>query len=353
VLRVFVRRSRDATYLTEDPALELEGVREGGPAWWLREGAGRDVEGVFTSTSRSSVVGYDLVVAAPRPISILVALDARHGPDVVAAHRASVGAALDYLEQRALVVRERRAGEDSDLAASWGSVVGFTHGLNRHGEPHLHDHVLVGARPIGATRVLDGRSLFAHVPAADALYRASLRHEISARTPWRPRRSFRGVEMIAGFDEGYRELWGGHHAERGTKLHWTRGETLERWHHDFDRFVEAGSVAAPPERGTLDEHAFAGALEGIFAPTRRHLVAAWADATVFGQSPREISSALDDLYPQLRDARGVREPGLAMSDARMTGRVRDRGPRPLTHDGLTRWSQLSREREISRIDRSR
>lgn len=353
MLRVFVRRSRDATYLTRDPALELDGVREGGPAWWLRDGAGRDVEGVFTSTPRSSVVGYDLVIAAPRPISILVALDARHGPDVVRAHRASVGAALDYLEQRALVVRDRRAGDDTDLAARWGSVVGFTHGLNRHGEPHLHDHVLVGARPAGAMSVLDGRSLFAHVGAADALYRASLRHEVAVRTPWRPWRSFRGVEMVDGLDEGFRELWGGHHGERGEKLHWTREETCERWRRDLERFVEAGTVAAPDERGTLDEHAFAGALEGVFSPTRRHLVAAWADAAVFGQSPRDISAALDNLYPRLRDARGVREPGLAMSEARMTGRVRERGPRPLTRDGLTMWSQVSREREISRTERSR
>jgi hypothetical protein len=354
VLRIFVRRSRDATYLTGDPARELDGVRAGGPAWWLRDGsASGDVEEVFTSTPRSEIVGYDLVVAAPRPLSILVALDPLHAPDVVAAHRASVAATIDYLEERALVVRDRRGGEDRDHSARWESVVSFTHGLNRHGEPHLHDHVLVGARPDGATSVLDARSLFAHVPAADALYRSSLRHEVGARTPWRAWRSFRGVEMVEGLDEGYRALWGGHHAERGEKLHWTRRDALDQWRHDLDRFESVGAVRAPLERATLDEHAFAGALEGVFAPSRRHLVAAWANAAVFGQPARDLSAALDHLYPRLGDARGVREPGLGLGEARMTALVRERGPRPLARDELSRWTQRSRERDISRSERSR
>ncbi|HVB71520.1 MAG TPA: relaxase domain-containing protein [Acidimicrobiales bacterium] len=353
MLRVIVRRSRDATYLTQDPAHELDGVRAGGSQWWLRSGAGHDVSDVFSSTSRSDVVGYDLVVAAPRPLSILLALDERHASEVVAAHRASVAATVDYLEQRALVVRDRRGGGDRDLPAQWGGIVSFTHGLNRHGEPHLHDHVLVGARPDGATSVLDARALFAHVPAADALYRSSLRHEVGERTPWKPWRSFRGVEMVAGLDEGYRALWGGHHAERGEKLHWTRRETLDRWRHDMERFETAGALRAPPVRSTLDEHAFAGALEGVFAPTRRDLVAAWANAAVYGQSARELSRSIDDLYPRLATSRGVREPGLGLGEARMTAQVRERGPRPLVRDELSRWTQRSREREASRSDRSR
>ncbi|MFI5036468.1 MAG: relaxase domain-containing protein [Acidimicrobiales bacterium] len=351
MLHIFVRRSRDATYLTEDPARELEDVRDGPAAWRLR-GSGA-VEDVFTSTARSQVVGYDLVVAAPRPVSILLALEPEHGAGVVAAHRTSVAALVDYLEERALVVRDRRGGDERDRAARWSGVVGFTHGLNRHGEPHLHDHVLVGARPAGEGTVLDSRSLFAHAGAADALYRSSLRHEVGARTPRRVWRSFYGVERVEGLDEGFRELWGGHHAERGEKLHWTRDEARARWAGDLSRFREAGVVAAPPVRDTVDEHAFASALEGLAAPARRHVVAAWAGAAVFGEPARELSVILDDLYPQLRDARGVREPGLGLAAARMTAAVRDRGPRPLAREDLTRWLQRSREREISRADLSR
>ena len=50
MLRLFVRRSDDVRYFSDDAALELEGLRDGGPGWWLRgEGdtrGARDVAGV-------------------------------------------------------------------------------------------------------------------------------------------------------------------------------------------------------------------------------------------------------------------------------------------------------------------
>ena len=273
MLRLFTRRSRDVSYLTEDPAHELDDVRDGPARWWLRGGG--EVERVLTSTARASVVGYDLVIAAPRPVSILLARDETHAPGVVAAHRVAVAAAIDYLDDHALVVRDRLGGEDLDVPASWANVVGFTHGLNRHGEPHLHDHVLVGARPAGFSAVLDARALRAHAPTADALYRSTLRHELAERTPWHAWRSFTGVEMVAGLDEGWRELWGGHHPDGGTKLHWSRADTRGRWTEDAARFEERGVVPAPVRRSGVDEHAFGAALEGRPSVARRRATCRW------------------------------------------------------------------------------
>jgi len=358
MIRVLSRRSNDVSYFTDDRALEIEGLRDGGPGWWLR-GAGdpgdpRSVATVLRTTERSSVLGYDIVVAAPRPTSILLAVDAEHGAGVVAAHRASVGAAVDYLEEHALVVRDRRGGEDRDEAGRWTGIVGFTHGVNRHGEPHLHDHVLVGALPEGSRSVLDSRALFAHLVAADALYRASLRHELSARTPWTAWRSFEGVEHVAGLDEGYRALWGGHHADRGEKLHWRRRDAIDRWGADRDRFESLGAIEAPSRhRATLDEHGFAGALEGRADVARRHVIAAWSDAARFGQSPAAVTRAVDSLYPALAGARGVREPSISLREARMTARVRERGARPLETPELERWRQRSRDEPRERSERSR
>jgi hypothetical protein len=112
------RRSNDVSYFTNDPALELDGLRSGSAGWWLR-GAGdtsdpRDVGRVLGTTERSAVQGYDIIVAAPRPISILIAVDPDHGAGVVAAHRESVNAAVDYLERHSLIVRDRRGGDDRD-----------------------------------------------------------------------------------------------------------------------------------------------------------------------------------------------------------------------------------------------
>jgi hypothetical protein len=357
MLRLFVRRSNDVSYFTNDEARELDSLREG-PGWWLRGNGDtrdpRDVQPVFTTSERSGVCGYDLVVAAPRPISILVAFDPAQAHQVVAAHRASVAATVHYLEERALVVRDRRGGEDRDEAAFWQRIVSYTHGLNRHGEPHLHDHVLVGARPQGERNVLDARALFAHVTAADALYRASLRHELAQRTTWTAWRSFAGTDHVVGLDEGYRALWGGHHEGRGEKLNWRREETLEHWRADLNRFTSEGvSVVPDRPRGELDEHVFGAGLEGRVDVTRRHLVQAWANAASFGEAPQALAASIDRLFPMLRESRGVREATVGVSEARMIAAVRERGARPLGADELSRWAQRSRERTGTWSDRSR
>lgn len=358
MIKVFSRRSNDVHYFTDDPALELDGLRDGGPGWWLR-GSGdlgdpRAVASVLRTTERSSILGYDIVVAAPRPTSILLAIDESHAAGVVAAHRASVRAAVDYLEEHALVVRDRRGGEVRDASGRWTGIVSFTHGVNRHGEPHLHDHVLVGARPEGSRTVLDSRGLFAHLDAADALYRTSLRHEIGERTPWSSWRSFGGVEHVVGLDEGYRELWGGHHQDRGEKLRWGRDDAIERWSEDRSRFQSMGVVEAPwRSRSALDEHTFAGSFEGRFGVSRRHLVAAWSNAARFGQHPEGVTRSIDALYPELAASRGVREPSISVRAARMTELVRQRGARPLEAPDLEMWHQRSRDEPRSRSDRSR
>jgi hypothetical protein len=314
------------------------------------------VSRVLVTSERSKVVGYDLIVAAPRPISILLAIDPSQGAGVIGAHRASVRAAVDYLEDRAVVVRDRSNGHDRDNPAKWESVVAFTHGVNRHGEPHLHDHVLVGARPEGHSNVLDSRALFAHARAADALYRTSLRHEIASRTSWTAWRSFEGIERVVGLDEGYRALWSGHHRDRGEKLSWTRDETVRSWLNDLTRFESLGVVPVTRrERNVLDEHRFAGALDGRDDIARRHLIAAWADAATFGQSPRDLTRQVDEIYPSLRSRGGVYEPTIPVRDARMINVVREHGPRPLERGQFAEWRERSLEnsRSRSRDGRSR
>lgn len=358
VVRLFARRSNDVDYFTRDGALELDGLRAGEAGWWLR-GSGDtrsslDVSSVFSTTSRSAVVGYDIIIAAPRPISILLAVDPDSAAGVIEAHRKSVHSTIQYLEQHSLVVRDRRFGEDRDDTGRWRSIVSYTHGVNRHGEPHLHDHVLVGARPDGASNVLDSRALFAHVTAADALYRSSLRFELPERTKWSAWRSFGGIEHVVGLDEGYRALWSGHHSERGEKLHWTRRDAIDAWENDLSRFEQHGEMAPPlRDRSVLDEHSFGGAFEGRIDVARRHVVAAWSNAATYGHDPDAGAGAINDLYPALQGARGIREPTIGVHAARMTSLVRDRGARPLGSLDLALWRQRSRDRSSDRSGRAR
>ena len=275
-----------------------------------------DVGRVLQTSARSGITGYDLVFAAPRAVSILLAVDPAAGSALVAAQRASVGAALSYLERRALVVPVTRWGERFGAPASWSAVVSFTHGINRAGEPHLHDHVLVGARPDGHAGVLDGHALRTHLPAADALYRAALREEVNLATTWRVW-SRRGHEHVSDLDEGYRTLWPGHDDERRPKRHWARSEALGHWRDDLRRMTPIAMVSPPTERD-FDPHAYAAAFEGALTIHRSDLVRAWADASPYGARPDKIDEAIDRVHPTLRYERGHPRRSLAVAEARRT-----------------------------------
>ncbi len=349
MIKVLTRRTRDLSYLSEDRALEIEGVRRGPALWWPRgEGRPAAPEEVLTSTPRSAVVGYDLVVAAPRAVSALMAYDERSAPAVIDAHRRAVGDALSYLEAHAVVVRDRAHGRDEVRSASWTAAASFTHGVNRHGEPHLHDHVIVGALPHEARAVLDGSSLRAHAVAADALYRASLRADIGRTTPWRVWRSRRGHEHVAGLDEAVAAVWPGRHDERGAKLSWTREEARRHWREDLSRRGSWGVVRGPKDDGRLDEYGFAASLEGREAVARRHLVEAWANAAPWGVRATRTDEAIELLYPEAQGV-GLREVAIGVGAARMMARTRE-SARPLDLRELTLWAQRSqsRSRELSR-----
>lgn len=354
MIRVYPRTSADVSYFTNDPALELDGLRDGPAGRWLRGSGPLEedaVARVFASTSRARTVGYDIVIAAPRPTSILLAVDAASAPAIVAAHQEAAREAINYLEERALVVRDRRFGGDYEDPASWARIAAFTHGVNRHGEPHLHDHVLVGAQPVGQTGVLNRRALSVHLLAAGAVYGAHLRDAVARDTPWRPWRSFYGTDHVLGLDEGYRALWGGHFEDRPAKEQWTRAEIQERWAAELTRFEEVAVVPAPRRgRDTIDEHRFAASFEGQSRVTRSDIVAAWANAAPWGLSAQTVDRAITLQYPELHDARGSREESISLSRARQIGAVRDHGERTL--DG--RWNdEYQRSRSREPIERSR
>jgi len=355
MIRVYARTRANPQYFTRDPAAELEGVRSGPAGRWVRGSSPLDeaaVAGVFASHLRSATVGYDLVIAAPRPVSILVALDERQAPAIVSAHQRAVTSAIDYLEHRGVVVRERRFGETWEEPAQWRSIVAFTHGVNRHGEPHLHDHVLVGAHTVGATTTLDGRALRAHALTADSLYRAHLRDDIGRTTSWQPWRSFSGAELVAGLDEGYRALWGGHFDDRPGKTVWTRETIRERWEGDLERYLPLTEVPMPaigPQ--VLDAHRFSAHLSERTSLHRRDIVAALAEATPRGLDAALAQRRIDEWYPELRDERGLREAVVTPRRAHSLGRDHGHERYLVLDDALD--LHRSRERSFEREGRSR
>ena len=81
-------------------------------------------------------------------------------------------------------------------------AVGFDHRTSREGDPLLHTHLVVANRiqgPDGRWTAVDGRDLYRHRLAADAIYRATYQQELSRTL---------GVEWTAADGHGNRELQG-------------------------------------------------------------------------------------------------------------------------------------------------
>ena len=110
------------------------------------------------------------------------------------------GEAVAYLDEH--LGTRRGHGGVQHVSGQGLLAVGFDHRTSREGDPLLHTHLVVANRvqgPDGRWTALDGRDLYRHRLAADAIYRASYQREL-VRTL--------GVEWTAADAHGNRELQG-------------------------------------------------------------------------------------------------------------------------------------------------
>jgi conjugative relaxase-like TrwC/TraI family protein len=150
---------------------------------------------------RDAVPAFDVVLRPTKSVSVLYGLgDAGTGRAVLAAHHAGLAEATAYLDGH-LGARRGHAGAEH-VAGRGLLAVGFDHRTSREGDPLLHTHLVVANRiqgPDGRWTALDGRDLYRHRRAADAVYRAAYQRELT--------RSL-GVEWTAADRWGNRELQG-------------------------------------------------------------------------------------------------------------------------------------------------
>ncbi|HKO86241.1 MAG TPA: MobF family relaxase, partial [Actinomycetota bacterium] len=149
----------------------------------------------------NAVPGFDVVLRPTKSVSILYGLgDAATGRAVLAAHHAGLAEAVGYLDEH--LGARRGHGGVQHVSGQGVLAVGFDHRTSREGDPLLHTHLVIANRvqgPDGRWTALDGRDLYRHRLAADAIYRATYQREL-VRTL--------GVEWMAADSHGNRELHG-------------------------------------------------------------------------------------------------------------------------------------------------
>jgi conjugative relaxase-like TrwC/TraI family protein len=150
---------------------------------------------------RNAVPAFDLVLRPTKSVSILYGLgDPATGRAVLSAHHAGLAEAVAYLDEH--LGARRGHGGVQHVSGQGLLAVGFDHRTSREGDPLLHTHLVIANRvqgPDGRWTALDGRDLYRHRLAADAIYRATYQREL-VRTL--------GVEWTAADAHGNRELAG-------------------------------------------------------------------------------------------------------------------------------------------------
>jgi conjugative relaxase-like TrwC/TraI family protein len=247
LLRIHVlHRGGHAYYLDDLVPGRAEGTRLSGesPGSWEGQGsadlglagtvAGPDfaqlLAGRHPGSGRSlrqerpnGTAGFDLTFCAPKSVSILHLLaPTEMASQVGMGHAVAVADATGYLERAAAGVRRRREGGQIRLDATGLAAGAFLHRTSRALDPHLHTHVVVAnvAQGVdGSWSSLDSRRLFRHGPAAQAIYHARLRYELSERlgVAWRLRRS--GLSDVVGVDPTLCHLFSGRTADMEEHLY--------------------------------------------------------------------------------------------------------------------------------------
>jgi conjugative relaxase-like TrwC/TraI family protein len=132
---------------------------------------------------RNAVPAFDVVLRPTKSVSILYGYglgDAATGRAALAAHHAGVAEANAYLDEH--LGTRRRHGGVQHVSGQGLLAVGFDHRTSREGDPLLHTHLVIANRvqgPDGRWTALDGRDLYRHRLAADAIYRASYQRQLT------------------------------------------------------------------------------------------------------------------------------------------------------------------------------
>jgi len=145
------------------------------------------------------------VLRPTKSVSILYGLgDSATGRAVLAAHHAGLAEAVAYLDGH---LGARRGHGGVQHVAGQGLLgVGFDHRTSREGDPLLHTHLVIANRvqgPDGRWTALDGRDLYRHRLAADAIYRATYQRELvrTLGVEWTPADTY-GNRELQGIPEG-------------------------------------------------------------------------------------------------------------------------------------------------------
>src|SRR5512132_1624113 len=180
---------------------------------------------------RNAVPAFDVVLRPTKSVSVLYGLgDPATGRAVLAAHHAGVAEAVGYLDGH--LGTRRGHGGVQHVSGQGLRAVGFDHRTSREGDPLLHTHLVIANRirgPDGRWTALDGRDLYRHRLAGDAIYRATYQRELvrTLRVEWTPADAH-GNRELQGMSEALVRSFSKHTGQLDAELDRLAADGRER-----------------------------------------------------------------------------------------------------------------------------
>lgn len=124
----------------------------------------------------------ELVFSPPKTVSFAaMCKDEKVRNIATSAHQAAVKEAMNEVENHHFYVRKKEHGRQENYKATGMVGVGFTHFMNREGEPQLHSHVLIANSGLiegeDQTRSVNFDSIYQNQKRFDRIYQARLQYE--------------------------------------------------------------------------------------------------------------------------------------------------------------------------------
>jgi conjugative relaxase-like TrwC/TraI family protein len=209
------------------------------------------------------VAAFDHCFSDPKSVSLLAAAGGtQRRREVTEARDVALQHALGYLQAHGVGVRRGHNGTERCRGAGVFAVA-FDHRMSRAGEPDAHTHVLVQnatVGPDGRWTALDSDRLYAHLMAADHLYHAVERAELTRRLQvrWGPVDERSGAAEVQGLDA--RALIERFSTRRAEVLDW-----LDEHELDGIKASSAAAVATRQPKGRSEDD------EALYARWQREL----------------------------------------------------------------------------------
>ena len=311
-----------------------------------RDGADRYAAALAHAGERVDVrrAGYDVVVSAPKSVSVLYAL----GPPAVAeavraAHESAVEQAQDYLQRHAghgLRGHQGDGARAERVVTDGLLVAAFGHRTSRADDPQLHTHLVVPNVLRGADgrwSAVDSRALHRHALTAGYLYQAVLRGGLTAElgVGWTEVR--KGVAEVAGVPEPLLRAFSTRRGQIDTELARTGGEGRAAAQRACyaTRPVKSGTAEATLRERWAARARAAGADPARLAETVCQRAAAphWPGrgetaAVLFGPAGLTATQTSFDRRDALQALAATLPTGLAVTAAELEGAVDDLLARP-------------------------